>query len=101
MARDRGSDKKQATGKFIYTPGGEAYKNRDARDHQWITIDVQLLPMIHRALQTAWERGYLTDSKNPDDYRIGGMNFGWEVTGMLNVAGRIRNLSLTATPKDP
>ena len=53
------------------------------------------------ALQAAWERGYLPDSRNPADYRIGGMNIGWEVPGLNHVELEIDNLSLIATTGTP
>jgi hypothetical protein len=95
-ALDKGSSKKRGTGKFIFNPGGEQYTTQSAHDRKWITIDRDLLPLIREALDSAWERGYLADSRDVADYRLGGMNMGWEVTGPLNAAMQVRGLSLEA-----
>lgn len=90
MAYDAG------TGKFIYTPPGQTYTDRSAHDRQWITIDRDLLPLIHQALEKAWAEGYLKDSRNVNDYRVSEFNIGWELPGPFDVAMQIRNLSLEA-----
>ncbi len=83
------------TGKFIYnigsapfvsaglTPGGP--EKQFAKD---------ILPDIRNALLEAWKRGFLKDSNVLSDYRIGGMNIGWEVPGLNDVEMRVRDLSL-------
>jgi hypothetical protein len=52
---------------------------------------------LREALETAWQRGFLTESKNLADYRISGMNIGWEVPGIFDVEMQLRKLSLKAT----
>ena len=49
------------------------------------------------SLKTAWERGYLKDSRDPADYRLGGMNMGWEVTGPIDVAVQVKGLEFEVT----
>jgi hypothetical protein len=98
-AMDVGSDRKPATGKFIFNPGGERYTKQSAHDGQWVTIDRDLLPLVREGLETAWERGYLKDSHDPADYRLGGMNTGWEVTGTIDVEVQVRGLRLDAVMK--
>jgi hypothetical protein len=95
-AVDRGSDRKPATGKFIFNPGGERYTTDSAHDGQWVVIDKDLLPLIREGLETAWQRGYLADSQNVSDYGLGGMNTGWEVTGPWDVQMQIAGLRLEA-----
>ena len=56
-----------------------------------------LLPLLAQGLRTAWQRGYLKDSQSLADYRIAGINLGWEVPGIFDVAMRVRNLSLQVT----
>ncbi len=85
------------TGMFIFTPSGETYTSQSAHDGAWITIDRDLLPLLREALKMAWQRGFLTESKNLTDYRISGMNIGWEVPGIFDVEMQIRNLSLKVT----
>ncbi|MEI2723483.1 MAG: hypothetical protein V9H26_08035 [Verrucomicrobiota bacterium] len=84
---------------FIFTPGGEAFTSESAHDRQWITLDKDLLPLMHEALETAWQRGFLTESKSFADYCIGEMNMGWEVPGLFDVELQVRNLSLQVTPR--
>ena len=50
-------------------------------------------------LEVAWERGYLKDSHDPSDYRLSGMNTGWEVTGPIDVEMQVRGLRLEARMK--
>ena len=54
---------------------------------------------MREALETAWQGGFLTESKTPADYRISGMNLGWEVPGLFEVELQVRNLSLQVMPK--
>lgn len=95
-AVDRGSDRKPATGKFIFTPGAKRYTSRSAHDGDWVTIEKDILPLVREGLETAWRRGYLGDSRDRADYRLGGMNTGWEVTGPLDVAMQVGGLRLEA-----
>lgn len=99
-AADEGSAKKQATGKFIFSPGGEEYATKPAKDGEWVTIDRDLIPLMREALEAAWSAGFLLESRRPDDYQLGGMNMGWEVTGPLDVAMQVRNLNLAAINED-
>jgi hypothetical protein len=92
IAKDSG--KEDATGMFIFTPDGAEFSGRSAHDREWITIDKDLLPLMREGLKTAWERGFLQDSRSLADYRISGMNLGWEVPGIFDAAMQIRDLSL-------
>lgn len=98
-AMDVGSDRKPATGKFIFNPGGDKYTTQSAHDRRWVTIERDLLPLVREGLEMAWERGYLKDSHTPADYRLGGMNTGWEVTGPIDVEMQLRGLRLEAVLK--
>jgi hypothetical protein len=98
-AMDVGSDRKPATGKFIFNPGGDKYTSESAHDRGWVTIERDLLPLVREGLEAAWERGYLKDSHDPADYRLGGMNTGWEVTGPIDVEMQVRGLRLEAVGK--
>ena len=95
-AVDKGSDRKPATGKFIFNPGGEQYTTQSAHDGEWVTITKDLLPLMKEGLQNAWQRGYLPDSHDAADYRLMAMNFGWEVTGPINVEMQVADLQLDA-----
>ncbi len=91
---DMGSEEKQGTGKLIYTVGMEPFTDRRIADGEWITVRGDLYPMMIEALNEAWKRGAIPASKNLDDYYIGGMNLGWEVTGLSDVAMAVRDLSV-------
>jgi len=83
------------TGKLIYNLGGEPFITvglTPQGPEQLFAKDI--LPDIRQALLEAWSRGYLPDSKVLSDYRIGGMNIGWEVPGLNDVEMRVRDLSL-------
>ncbi len=82
------------TNMFIFTPAGGSYTTQSAHSKQWITVDKDLLPLMREGLELAWKRGFLRDSKSFDDYRIAGMNIGWEVPGIFDVKMQVRNLSL-------
>jgi hypothetical protein len=84
------------TEKFIFTPAATAFTSSSAHDGKWILIDRDLLPLMREALEMAWAKGFLSRSANIADYAIGGMNMGWELPGMFDVALETRKLSLLA-----
>jgi hypothetical protein len=87
------------TSMFIFTLGGEVFTERSAHDREWITVDKDLRPLILEALETAWQRGFLRESRDVSDYRITGMNLGWEVPGLFDVEMQVRDLSLVVRTK--
>ncbi len=93
---DKGNAHKQGTGKFIYNLGGKTYAEKPAVNGEWITIGKDLLPLIQDGLEAAWNAGFLSGSHRKEDYHLGSMNVGWEVTGPWNVAMQVRNLNLQA-----
>jgi len=95
QAKDGG--KEDATGMFIYTVDGKEFTTQSLHDREWVTMDKDLLPHMRAGLKTAWQRGFLTDSQSLEDYRISGMNLGWEVTGIFDVEMQLRDLSLKVT----
>ncbi len=88
------------TGKFIYSPSSKIYFRQDPRDGKWITIDKDVLPLIHKALATAWRKDFLTKSRDPADLRVGYLNLGWEMPGTFNAAVQIEDLTIMAVPTD-
>ena len=95
---DLGGD--MGTGKLIYNLGGEPFLTEGLTPGgPEKTFAKDILPDIRQALLTAWERGYLPDSHVLSDYRIGGMNIGWEVPGLNDVEMLVRDLSLTYEEK--
>jgi len=91
-ARDTGG-----TSMFIYTPSGDVFSAKSAHDREWITIDKDLLPLMREGLEYAWRRDFLKESQALTDYRIAGMNIGWELPGTFDVDLEIRRLSLRAS----
>ncbi|NOZ39386.1 MAG: hypothetical protein GXP24_04070 [Planctomycetes bacterium] len=85
------------TQKLIYGIGIQPFTSEKIADGNWMTIGGDLLPHIKAGLQEAWSQGILLDSQDFADYKIGGMNMGWEMPGMNNASMQIRNYSVTAT----
>ncbi|MFC1715902.1 hypothetical protein ACFL6S_19690, partial [Candidatus Poribacteria bacterium] len=99
-AADFSTAKKKGTGKFIFHPDMSRLTQQSAHDGTWVSVDADLLPFIKESLETAWERGYLKDSCDLTDYRLGGMNMGWEVAGPLDVAIQVKGFELKAVFTD-
>lgn len=78
MARDAGKD--DATGKFIYTIGGEMVNIVPMRNRKWIHVKADLLSHVKKGLAQAVGRGYLTSGR-PQDCAVVNMNMGWEIPG--------------------
>ncbi len=91
--------KDDATGKFIYSLGTNDYTEKSFHGGEWIAVEMDLKPHILEALATAKERGYLTESK-AEDFRITGMNLGWEVPGTFDAAFEFRSFNLSWIPAD-
>ncbi len=88
------------TGKLIYNLGGEPFLTEGLTAGGPAQVFAKdILPDIRQALLVAWDRGYLPDSHVLSDYRIGGMNIGWEVPGLNDVEMLVRDLSLSYREK--
>jgi hypothetical protein len=91
----RGHEAKDpGTGMFIYSLPGETFARRSTHDGGWVVFDLDLLPLMKQGLETAWRNNFLTESKDIADYRLSGMNLGWEVPGTFDVTAAVRKLSL-------
>jgi hypothetical protein len=84
------------TGKLIYNIGIAPFTDEGMTAGEWKRIRGDLLPHIKAGLQEAWICGYLTNSFDLADYKIGGMNMGWEVPGLSDVSMQVRNFSVQA-----
>lgn len=82
------------SGMFIFTPGGGTYSGVSAHDGGWVRVDCEIRPLLVEALEAAWGQGYLVESRRLEDYRLTGMNLGWEVPGILDVSMVVKDLSL-------
>ena len=92
-AEDAG--KADATHAFIYQPASSIiFSNGKCPNvNEYKTVEFHLLDAIRTAFNTAKDRGYLGDTAWEDLY-IGGMNFGFEVTGTYNVAVQIDSVGI-------
>ncbi len=88
----------KGTGKLIYTPGSARFTTASVQGGTWVTLAADVLPDLVDGLRLAWQRGFLPDSQNLADYRLGGMNLGWEVPGVFDVSGQVRGLSVRVVP---
>lgn len=86
--------------KFIFTPAGDTYTSQSVHDGEWVRVEKDLYPLFRQALQAAWDKGFLKDSRELSDYCISAMNFGWEVPGILDVAVQTRDLGLNLTTRE-
>lgn len=84
------------TGMYIFTPKGQTYTEASAHDRDWVVVDRDLAGLLKESLESAWSAGFLTESRDLADYGITSVNLGWEVPGLLDVAMRVRGLSLRA-----
>lgn len=88
------------TAKYIFTMDGKTFTESSAHDGEWIVIEKDVLPLMHEALESAWTRGFLKDSKNIADYRISYIVMGWELPGTFDVEMQVKNLSIKTVRKN-
>jgi hypothetical protein len=86
----------EGTGKLIYNIGIAPFTDEGMTAGEWKRIRGDLLPHIKAGLQEAWRQGYLTNSFDYADYKIGGMNMGWEVPGLSDVSMQVCDFSVQA-----
>lgn len=91
--------KDPGTGMFIYSLPGDVFARQSTHDGGWVVFDLDLLPLMKKGLATAWRNNFLTESKDLADYRLSGMNLGWEVPGTFAVSAAVRKLSLNVILK--
>ena len=82
---------------LIYSIDYDSVANKSVHSNEWVEFNVDLYPYAIKALTKAWQRGYLSASQDLADYKLGGMNMGWELPGMNIGDMKIRNLSLIAS----
>jgi hypothetical protein len=79
---------------FIFTCAAEDLTRESSHDGKWVSVDKDLLPLMHEGMTAAWSRGFLRGSHQLADYAIANIVLGWEVTGLFDVEMQIRDLSL-------
>lgn len=82
------------TRKLIFTPTSTTYSDRSIRSGEWVPYRAEMLALAKDALKRAWEKGFLADSRDLADYRLGGLNIGWEVPGINRISIAFRRLTL-------
>ena len=91
---------------LIYSIAYDETADSTTHSEKWVHFMVDLLPHAKAAAQEAWNRGYfsyedgdstVTPPLNFDDYKIGGMNMGWEAPGIFYAAFKVKDLSLTSS----
>ena len=75
---------------------GIAQLSTGALTNVWKALNGDILTHVKNGLQAAWAHNYLTNSTNFADYKIGGMNIGWEVPGLSRGEMQVQNLGLEA-----
>lgn len=83
----------QGTGKLMYNIGLAPFSPTGLQVGVFKTIQGDLLPHVKAAIQEAYRQGAVL-SQNFADYKIGGMNTGWEVPGLSRVDMQIKDFSL-------
>jgi hypothetical protein len=96
MQRDRGSEKKKGTDKFIYDIGIKPFTDGIVAEGKWVELRGDLLPHVMAGLREAWKQGYLSGSTALADYRVGSVVIGWEIPGLNDAAAAIEGLRAAA-----
>ena len=81
------------TGALIYQPAFSNFANVSVHSGNIVHVTGDMMPFVRLGLQAAMERGFL-NSTDLNKYYVGGMNIGWEVTGLNNGTIEIGSLSL-------
>jgi hypothetical protein len=97
-ALDRGRERKAGTGKFIYQPPAERFLDRSPHDGEWVTVDVDLLPLIQEGFAKTRASGYFADAPDLGACRLNRVVFGWEIPGTIDAAIALDDLRLDAVP---
>lgn len=82
------------TNAYIYSaPETSIWGNASLHDGNWHKAQVDIKPLILRALEAMGENGLFLNTI-PEDMQITGMNFGWEIPGTFDAAIRVKGISL-------
>lgn len=95
--QDVGGGDKVATGKYIYRPSSEELGIKGSlHSGEWVEIRVDILPFILKGLEDAWNKGFLKDSQDLNDYFVSSISMGWEVWGLVDISIQLRDFSIIA-----
>lgn len=81
------------TAALIYSPAFSNFANVSVHTGNVVHVTGDMMPFVRLGLQAAVDRGYL-HSTDLNKYYVGGMNIGWEATGLNNGTIEIGNFSL-------
>lgn len=96
--------KSDASGLFIYCLPYGSLVNKTfhqngtpvgSEDNPWITLNVDLIPYIRRALTLAQQNGFMQGVEYESLY-LDGVNLGWEMPGTYNAEMQVKDFSLKA-----
>lgn len=90
--------KEDATNKLIYTIDPHVYMKEEFRPGDTLTIDLDILPYMLNAFQTAKEKSYIQNVPL-EDVEILSLNFGYEVTGSFNGKMKLSDFSIEEDTK--
>lgn len=89
------------TGSLIYSPAFSNFATTSVHSGSIVHVSGNMMPFVRLGLQAAMERGFL-HSNDLSRYYVGGMNVGWEITGLNIGTIEIANMSLKQyTAKNP
>lgn len=91
---------------LIFSPGLRPFASESTHSGNWVHVEGDILPYAKEALNEAASRGYFSAGVNLNDFYIGGMNIGFEITGLNTTTIQFKNLSLkvvnpSVTPMSP
>ncbi|CAF1564897.1 unnamed protein product [Rotaria magnacalcarata] len=82
------------TGSLIYSPAFSNFATTSVQSGSIVHVGGDMLPFVQLGLQAAVQRGFLR-SNDLSRYYVGGMNVGWEITGLNIGTIELANISLT------
>ncbi|MCL2118373.1 MAG: hypothetical protein FWH27_08115 [Planctomycetaceae bacterium] len=85
-------------GSFIYTLGSKRYFDKPVAVGERRTIRHDILNDLCKAVETAHQRGFITNTTLADMI-LDGTNIGWEVPGTCDVGVTLHKLSVTVVEK--
>lgn len=85
--------KADASGRMIYVEKQETFSKQRAKDGEWMDINIDILPLIRKAVQAAKDKGSL-ESARFERMKIISTNIGFEMMGDFDAAFMLRKLRL-------
>jgi len=80
-------------GSFIYTLGSKSYLKEKVEVGKRQKVRYNILPEIQKAIDTAHQRGFISNSTREDMF-FDGTNIGWEIPGVFDAGITFYKLSV-------